>query len=116
MTSRNRLTRSLRLTRNAGRWGAARARDTDRALSRLDQAAAVGWRGYYAIRYDPRWDTVREDPRFVRIMARVKAEIDVERARMEQINAREDFMARLGVAVAARAAEVRPPNDGIRNR
>jgi TolB-like protein len=90
--------------------------DTERALSRLDQAAGVGWRGYFAIKYDPRWDTVREDPRFVRIMARVKAEIDVERARMEQIDAGEDFMARLDVALAARAAEVRPPNDGIQDR
>jgi TolB-like protein/Tfp pilus assembly protein PilF len=79
--------------------------DTDRALDLLEQAVESGWRGYYAIQRDPRWDSVREDPRFVETMARVKADIVVQRARMEGIDAEDDFAARLDALLAARKAQ-----------
>ena len=82
--------------------------DADRALELLDQSVDAGWREYYLTIHDPRWAPVRDEPRFQSIMARVKADIDLQRARMEAIDAADDFIARLDTALAvtaARAAE-----------
>jgi hypothetical protein len=76
-----------------------------RALDLLEQAEAAGWRGYYTVRQDPRWDALRDKPRFRAIMARVQADLDRQRARMEQIDAEEDFSARLNAVLAVKAAE-----------
>jgi TolB-like protein/Tfp pilus assembly protein PilF len=47
-----------------------------RAIELLERAADAGWRGYFAILRDPRWDAVAEDPQFQAVLARVKADID----------------------------------------
>jgi hypothetical protein len=78
--------------------------DTDRALELLEQAVGSGWHGYYAIRHDPRWDAVRDAPQFQAIMARVKADLDMQRAQVEAIDAEDDFEARLDAAIAAQQA------------
>jgi TolB-like protein/tetratricopeptide (TPR) repeat protein len=75
----------------------------ERALELLERAAEAGWRGYYQVSQDPRWDAVRDDPRFGAIMSRVKADLEVQRARVEEIEAAEDFVARLDAAIAAHA-------------
>ena len=79
--------------------------DTERALDLLTQAEAAGWRGYYAALQDPRWETVREASQFKAIMARVKADLDVQRAEVEAIDAEDDFIARLDAAIALQAAD-----------
>lgn len=94
----------FRFSRNALLLG-----DTPRALGLLEQAEQSGWRGYYAILRDPRWDAVREEPRFRAILARVEADIGAQRARMAQIDAEDDFAARLDAVLAARAAEITRP-------
>jgi tetratricopeptide (TPR) repeat protein len=78
--------------------------NADRALELLDQAAAAGWREYYLMIHDPRWASVRDSPKFQSIMARVKADIDLQRARMEQVDATEDFIERLDAVVGASEA------------
>jgi hypothetical protein len=83
--------------------------DTERALDLLAQAEAAGWRGYFAALQDPRWDALREEPRFRAIMTRVKADLDRQRTRMEQIDAEDDFAARLDAVIAAREAEAPRP-------
>jgi TolB-like protein/tetratricopeptide (TPR) repeat protein len=75
------------------------------ALDLLDQAAEAGWRGYYRMRRDPRWDAVRDEPKFQAIMARVKADLDAQRAEVEAIEADDDFKARLDAAIAAYAVQ-----------
>jgi TolB-like protein/predicted Zn-dependent protease len=65
------------------------------ALDRLAQAFEGGWRTYYISHHDPRWDEVRDDPRFVELMARVKADVDAQRAEMQRIDAKDDFIVRL---------------------
>ena len=75
--------------------------DSPRALDLLERAERAGWRGYYSARHDPRWDALRGEPRFQALMARVKADLDAQRARVEQIDAEDDFAARLDAALAS---------------
>jgi TolB-like protein/tetratricopeptide (TPR) repeat protein len=78
--------------------------DRARALDYFGQAVDAGWRGYYGLVPDPRWDSVREHARFVALMAAVKADLDAQRARVEAIDAEDDFEARLDAALAAQQA------------
>ncbi len=77
---------------NAAR-NAALMGDSELALDRLEQAVAAGWRGYYIHKHDPRWGTLKDDPRYQALMAQVKADVDRQRAMVEKIDAEEDFQA-----------------------
>jgi TolB-like protein/tetratricopeptide (TPR) repeat protein len=83
----------------------------EQALELLGQAAEAGWRGYYGIQADPRWDSVREEPKFQAVLASVKADLDAQRARVEAIEAEDDFIARYDAAMAEQAGRARqvPP-------
>lgn len=78
------------------------AGDEELALDRLRQAVDAGWRDNYSVNSDPRWQSIRDDPRFEALMATVKADIDTQRARVEQIDAGDDFVARLDEALENR--------------
>lgn len=67
--------------------------DTDASLDRLREAVDTGWRDYYLRHRDPRWDSVREDPRFVAMMAEVKSDVDRQRAEIDRIEASGEFEA-----------------------
>lgn len=72
-----------------------------RAAELLEAAEAAGWRGYYGVLHDPRWDALRGEPRFQALMARVKDEVDAQRARVERLTAEDDFVTRLDAALAS---------------
>jgi TolB-like protein/DNA-binding winged helix-turn-helix (wHTH) protein/Tfp pilus assembly protein PilF len=74
---------------------AALAGDKELAIGRLRQAVEAGWRGYYSASNDPRWQSLRDDPRFNALMATVKADIEAQRVQVEQIETKDDFVARL---------------------
>lgn len=74
--------------------------ELEAALGLLERAEAAGWRGYYAALQDPRWDSARDEPRFKAVMARVKADLDAQRAQVEATEAEDDFVARLDAAIA----------------
>jgi TolB-like protein/Flp pilus assembly protein TadD len=76
--------------------------DRDLALSRLEQAIAVGWRDYYITMPDPRWSGLRDDAGFQALMAGVKADVDEQRADVLRMDADEDFPAKLDAARALR--------------
>jgi TolB-like protein/Tfp pilus assembly protein PilF len=80
--------------------------DPEQALELLARAAEAGWRGYYAALRDPRWDAVRERPEFQAIMIRVKADLDLQRAKLEAIDAEDDFIARYEAALALHGDKV----------
>jgi tetratricopeptide (TPR) repeat protein len=80
--------------------------DPERALELLARAAEAGWRGYYAALRDPRWDAVRARAEFQAIMAGVKADLDLQRAQLEAIDAEDDFIARYEAALALHAYKV----------
>lgn len=71
------------------------AGDADLAIDRLTQAVNAGWRDYYSVDNDPRWKSLVDDARFQQLMSTVKADIDIQRVRLEQIEARDDTVARL---------------------
>jgi len=74
--------------------------DDARALDLLQKAIDGGWRHYYLCYRDPRWDAFRDDPRFRRMMAGVKDDVDAQRAELEQIESPKDFAKRLDRARA----------------
>lgn len=80
--------------------------EPERALDLLTRAAEAGWRGYYAALRDPRWDSVRGRPEFQAIMDGVKADLDLQRAQLEAIDAEDDFIARYEAALALHADKV----------
>jgi tetratricopeptide (TPR) repeat protein len=77
--------------------------DEEAALGLFEEAAEAGWRGYYAVLRDPRWDALRDHPRFRAVMAKIKADIDRQRARLVAIEAEDDFVAKFDAARAAAA-------------
>jgi TolB-like protein/Tfp pilus assembly protein PilF len=79
--------------------------DLDLALDRLEQAIELGWRGYYLNHHDPRWDILRDNPRFKELMAFVKADVDRQRAEQRRVDAEDDFIDRLDARMAAEADE-----------
>jgi TolB-like protein/Tfp pilus assembly protein PilF len=74
--------------------------DKDGALALFEQAAREGWRGYYGALRDPRWGTVRDEPRFRAVMAWVKEDLDAQRTAFEATNSDEEFLARLDAVIA----------------
>jgi hypothetical protein len=83
---------------------AALAGNKDLAVDRLRKAVDEGWRDYYSVSNDPRWGSLRDDPRFRQLMDSVKADIDSQRARLAQAEAADDFAARVDETLRNRAA------------
>jgi TolB-like protein/DNA-binding winged helix-turn-helix (wHTH) protein/Tfp pilus assembly protein PilF len=81
------------------------AGNTDEALDRLQRAFESGWRDYYLMLHDPRWDAVREKPRFQFLMARLKSDIELQRKELEQRDREGDFDARYEALSAAHAKD-----------
>jgi hypothetical protein len=77
------------------------AGNPDLAIERLRTAVDLGWRDYYAIDRDPRWRSIRDDPRLDALMVRVRADVDAQRLRVQQVDADNDFAARLEQMIAA---------------
>jgi len=77
--------------------------DHELALDRLEQAVEAGWRDYYIHVPDPRWETLRDDPRYRALMAKVKADVDRQGLEIARVDAEEDFPAVLDRAQSAAA-------------
>jgi TolB-like protein/Tfp pilus assembly protein PilF len=74
--------------------------DMETALDRLQLAVDAGWRDYFLLLHDPRWASVRDNPRFSKIMASVKADIDAQGVEVELIDSEDDLLAQIDAAVA----------------
>lgn len=70
-----------------------------RALDLFEQAERAGWRDYWHVERDPRWEVARGDPRYQAVMARVKSSIDTQRANIEANYGEEAFIERLDSAL-----------------
>ena len=66
---------------------------SSQALESLEAAASMGWRNYFYVLNDLRWQDTLQNPEFKSLMSWVKADIDRQRERVEAINRREDFRA-----------------------
>jgi TolB-like protein/Tfp pilus assembly protein PilF len=71
------------------------------ALDRLESIYESGWRTYYEHHLDPRWDPLRDHPRFQALMAKVKADVDRQREELESAESDEAFVARLDAGITA---------------
>jgi tetratricopeptide (TPR) repeat protein len=70
------------------------------ALDRLETIYESGWRTYYEHHLDPRWDPLRDHPRFQALMAKVKADVDRQRAELESTESHEALVARLDASIS----------------
>jgi adenylate cyclase len=75
------------------------AGDKELAIERLRQAIEAGWRDYYSVSSDPRWRALSNEPRFKELMANVKADVDAQRAQLQRVEDKDDFVARLDSAL-----------------
>lgn len=75
--------------------------DPARALTRLQSAVDAGWRDYYWVANDPRWGALHDDPAFQAQLARIKADVDLQRGNVERVDASDDTAAHLDVLVGA---------------
>jgi TolB-like protein len=82
------------------------------ALALFEQSIEAGWRDYYLQHHDPYWASLEDEPRYRALMARVKADVDRQRAEVQQIESREDFAAKLDAAIAARRSAASPAVGG----
>ena len=69
---------------------------TDEALATLESAASMGWRNYYFVLNDLRWQETQQNSEFKFLVSWVKADIDRQRGRVEAVDAKEDFRANVG--------------------
>jgi hypothetical protein len=75
------------------------------ALDGLEQAIEAGWRGYYVQERDPYWTSVANHTRYRALMARVKADVDRQRAAVQRAETNEVFLAKLDAAIASAVRE-----------
>jgi len=67
----------------------------DEALAGLEKAVDAGWREYYLRLHDPYWARLTDDPRYRRLMAKIKADVDRQHAEVAAQDRKDDFAARL---------------------
>lgn len=77
--------------------------NVEQAFAGLEKAVEAGWREYYVRERDPLWASVASDPRYRALMAKVKADVDRQRAEVRRIDASERFIEKLDAAIAAKA-------------
>ena len=74
--------------------------DVETTLDRLQLAVDAGWRDYYLLLHDPRWESMRDNPRFMNMMAAVRDDVEAQRAEVELVDEEDDFLARIDAAIA----------------
>jgi DNA-binding winged helix-turn-helix (wHTH) protein/tetratricopeptide (TPR) repeat protein len=83
---------------------------TGHALDLLEQAEQAGWRGYYEVERDPRWNAVREERRFAAVLERVRSHLAVERAAAEVDRTDGDFVTRLDIMLHSNLVQTGRPD------
>jgi len=76
------------------------AGDGETALDRLQLAIDAGWRDYFLLMHDPRWESLRGDTRFMDMMDEVRDDVEAQRIEVELSDAEDDFLARIDEAIA----------------
>jgi len=75
--------------------------DFDAAADALEAAIKAGWLRYIWVMHDPTWAKTIADPRIARILDEVKAELERQRAVVEQADAEHDFRAEIAAMRSA---------------
>lgn len=69
--------------------------ENEEALDRLEEIIETNWRKIHLYEQDPRWDPLRDHPRFQALVALVKADVSRQRAELEAMEPNEVFVTRL---------------------
>lgn len=83
------------------------AGNQDQAMTLLEEAYAVGWRGHYSLAFDPRWDPLRDQPRFRQMLSAVRIDVDAQRAEIEDASTRENFRTEFASAKRSKYSRLR---------
>ena len=83
--------------------------EPDKALDRLEDMVGWGWRMIYLYEQDPRWDALRENPRFQAIVEQIKADVHRQRAELEETEPHEAFVEKLDAIRAAHGRGKKEP-------
>jgi len=70
--------------------------DIDRAHHLVQRAYDAGWRNYYPLLNDPRWEGFLEDSRSTALMNSVLQDVDRQRKQVEQMDTEDGFSERVG--------------------
>jgi TolB-like protein/Tfp pilus assembly protein PilF len=88
----------------------------DQALAWLEKAVNAGWREYYLRLHDPYWARLKDNPRYRKLMATVKADVDRQHAEALAQDRKDNFAARLETVRKARlGAQYRPWSQAAQN-
>jgi tetratricopeptide (TPR) repeat protein len=79
--------------------------NVEHALEWFEQAVEAGWREYYRREHDPYWARLKDHLRYRALMAKVKEDVDRQRAEVARLDKQADFSAKLDAALAARARQ-----------
>ena len=66
--------------------------DLEEALKWLDEAVDAGWREYYVVRHDPRWQELLQLPEAQALMSEAKADLERQAARIREADRSDGFL------------------------
>jgi len=88
----------------------------DEALAELEKAVDAGWREYYLRLHDPYWARLKDNPRYRRLMTKIKADVDRQHTEAVAQDRKDNFAARLETVRKARlGAQYRPWSQAARD-
>jgi TolB-like protein/Tfp pilus assembly protein PilF len=67
----------------------------DRALYFIQRAYDAGWRSYYALINDPRWEDLLADPRSAALMKSARQDVELQREQVQRMDAEDGFYERV---------------------
>lgn len=81
--------------------------DTDRALYLMQGAYDAGWRSYFSLVNDPRWEGLLKDSRSTALMNSVRQDVDRQRKQVEQMDTEDGFSERVGTLRVTRQSPLK---------
>lgn len=70
--------------------------DIDRANHLMQRAYDAGWRSYYSLLNDPRWESFLEDSRSTALMNSARQDVDMQRKQVELMDDEDNYFQRIG--------------------
>lgn len=67
----------------------------------MQRAYDAGWRAYYALVNDPRWEGLLEDSRSAALMNTIRQDVDRQRQHVERMDIEDGFYERVSVLVSS---------------
>jgi TolB-like protein/DNA-binding winged helix-turn-helix (wHTH) protein len=75
--------------------------DSNGAIKLLQRAVDTGWRGYFQIVNDPRWESLRSDERYQALLESIRKYVEAQRTEVEQLDREDGFTERVERVLAS---------------